>query len=102
MVIDVAHARLQTLKGIAQASEAPLVDSHTNPMAFGYKHPKPTRLRYWAEMELVAKTGHCRDGGASETLSPPILTSRPRGLWRHQPRDMFLISQRMIDMVNDS
>ena len=57
MVIDVAHARLQTLKGIAQASEAPLVDSHTNPMAFGYKHPKPTRLRYWAEMELVAKTG---------------------------------------------
>lgn len=57
MVIDVAHTKTQTLKGIVEVSAKPLVDSHTNPMPYGYVHPKPTRLRYWAEMELVAKTG---------------------------------------------
>ena len=57
MVVDVAHVKAQTLKGIAEVTAAPLIDSHTNPMAYGYRHPKPTRLRYWNEMELVAKTG---------------------------------------------
>lgn len=57
MIVDVAHAKHQTLKGIAQVSATPLVDSHTSPLPSGYKHPRPTRLRYWAEMELVAKTG---------------------------------------------
>jgi membrane dipeptidase len=57
MIVDVAHAKTQTLKGIAEVTAAPLVDSHTNPMAYGYNHPKPTLLRYWSEMELVVKTG---------------------------------------------
>jgi membrane dipeptidase len=57
MLVDVAHAKTQTLKGIAQVTSAPLVDSHTNPLAYGYMYPKPTRLRSWSEMELVVKTG---------------------------------------------
>ena len=56
MIIDVAHAKSQTLKSIAKVSAAPLVDSHTSP------HPSDrasstSRLRSWNEMELVAKTG---------------------------------------------
>ncbi len=57
MVIDVAHSKTRTLKGISEVSAAPLVDSHTNPMPYCYKHPNPTRLRYWSEMEIIAKTG---------------------------------------------
>lgn len=50
MIVDVAHAHELTLKQIAYMSTAALVDSHTSP---GSAH----RLRPWADMELVAKTG---------------------------------------------
>ena len=29
MVLDVAHAKIETLKGIAEITKAPLIDSHT-------------------------------------------------------------------------
>jgi membrane dipeptidase len=50
MIVDVAHAHELTLKQIAQMSTAPLIDSHTSP---GSVH----RLRPWADMERVVKTG---------------------------------------------
>jgi membrane dipeptidase len=56
IIIDVAHAKTQTLKGIAKISAAPLVDSHTSLHPLD-KPSKPTRLRTWEEMEIVAKTG---------------------------------------------
>lgn len=55
MIIDVAHAKTQTLEGIAKISATPLVDSHTSPHPLN--KPSKTRLRTWDEMELVAKTG---------------------------------------------
>jgi len=56
MVVDVAHAHINTLKQIAEVSSKPLVDSHTNPCAI--EDPLECgRYRTWKEMELVAKTG---------------------------------------------
>jgi microsomal dipeptidase-like Zn-dependent dipeptidase len=48
---------MQTLKSISEISATPLIDSHTNPLAYGYMPTKPSRLRTWAEMEIIAKTG---------------------------------------------
>jgi membrane dipeptidase len=57
MVVDVAHSRARTLKSIAEVCASPLVDSHTNPIPYGAGSSKPSRLRTWAEMELIAGTG---------------------------------------------
>lgn len=57
MIVDVAHSKTQTLNGIAEVSTAPLIDSHTNPLPFGIELSRPSRLRNWDEMELIAKTG---------------------------------------------
>jgi membrane dipeptidase len=56
IVVDVAHASTATLKDAAAMTAKSLIDSHTSP------YPKanpagPTRLRTWAEMELIAQTG---------------------------------------------
>ena len=56
MIIDVAHAKTQTLKSIAKITATPLIDSHTNPHPFN-KPSNTSRLRSRDEMELVAKTG---------------------------------------------
>jgi len=58
MVVDVAHAHSETLKRIAELAERnhrPLLDSHTSPCPENIS--RPTRLRKWKDMELVAKTG---------------------------------------------
>jgi microsomal dipeptidase-like Zn-dependent dipeptidase len=57
MLVDVAHAKGGTLKGIAEACARPLVDSHTSPLAPGEDGPGLRRLRPWQELELIAKTG---------------------------------------------
>jgi membrane dipeptidase len=57
MLVDVAHAKGGTLKGIAEVCARPLVDSHTSPLAPGEDGPGLRRLRPWPEMELIAKTG---------------------------------------------
>jgi membrane dipeptidase len=57
MIIDVAHSKTKTLKSIKEVSETPLIDSHTNPLPYGLKKLKQTRLRTWSEMDLIAKTG---------------------------------------------
>lgn len=58
MLIDVAHSKTETLKSIVEVSKAPIVDSHTNPLPYGYETAtRPQRLRTWPEMELIAKTG---------------------------------------------
>lgn len=57
MVVDVAHARTGTLKNIAEVCATPLVDSHTGPFRPGEEGKGPRRLRTWAEMEVVAKSG---------------------------------------------
>jgi membrane dipeptidase len=56
IIVDVSHAKTQTLKGIAKITAAPLVDSHTSLHPSDYSL-KPTRLRTWEEMEIIAKTG---------------------------------------------
>ena len=56
MIIDVAHAKSQTLKNIAKISAAPIVDSHTSPDSLD-RPSSTSRLRNWHDMELVAKTG---------------------------------------------
>ncbi|MGV8057924.1 MAG: dipeptidase [Smithellaceae bacterium] len=58
MLIDVAHSKTGTLKGIVEVSKAPIIDSHTNPLPYGYEtNSRSQRLRTWPEMELIAKTG---------------------------------------------
>ena len=57
MVVDVAHTKTATLKGIAEVCAVPLVDSHTSPFLPGAERSGPRRLRTWPEMELVAKSG---------------------------------------------
>jgi len=58
MIIDVAHSKTQTLKSIANISKRPIIDSHTNPLPYGYEtSTQLRRLRTWPEMELIAKTG---------------------------------------------
>jgi membrane dipeptidase len=57
ILVDVAHAKTATLKGIVEVSAAPVVDSHTSPLPPDTDPSRPTRLRTWAEMEMVAKTG---------------------------------------------
>ena len=57
MVVDVAHAKTASLKGIAEVCSAPLVDSHTSPFLPGEEGSGPRRFRTWPEMELVARSG---------------------------------------------
>jgi len=57
IVVDVAHAKTKTLQGIVDVSAAPVIDSHTSLLPSGSNPSRPTRLRTWAEMEMVAKTG---------------------------------------------
>lgn len=57
MLIDVAHAKGQTLRGIVEASAVPLVDSHTSLLVEGEDGSGLRRLRTWSEMELVARGG---------------------------------------------
>ena len=57
MLIDVAHARSQTLRSIIDASAAPVIDSHTAPFLPGEEGRGPRRLRPWEEMEWVARSG---------------------------------------------
>jgi membrane dipeptidase len=55
IVVDAAHAHIDTLKGIVEITGKPVIDSHTS---FAYtSEPLGTRSRSWKEMELVAKTG---------------------------------------------
>ena len=56
MVVDVAHAQSLTLQQIAEMSKKPVVDSHTSPCPIP-DPPGCARLRNWADMERVAKTG---------------------------------------------
>jgi len=56
MVVDVAHAHVDTLKQMVEVSGKPLIDSHTNLCSF--EDPsRCNRFRTWKEMEWVAKTG---------------------------------------------
>jgi microsomal dipeptidase-like Zn-dependent dipeptidase len=56
MVVDVAHAHVDTLRQMVEMSGKPLLDSHTNPCSFT-DQSKCSRFRTWKEMEWVAKTG---------------------------------------------
>ena len=55
IVVDVAHASTATLGNMVAMTAKPLIDSHTS-LAPG-NTAGPTRLRTWAEMELIAQTG---------------------------------------------
>ncbi len=55
ILVDVAHAQVQTLKDIAEMTGKPLIDSHTG---LSYSSaPTGGRSRTWKEMEMVVKTG---------------------------------------------
>ncbi len=55
IVVDVAHAKSETLAGIAEVSASPLIDSHTSLRPAGGRAPR--RLRSWQDMERVARSG---------------------------------------------
>jgi membrane dipeptidase len=57
MVVDVAHAKANTLKHIVEICAGPLIDSHTSLLANDEDGPGLRRLRPWDEMEMIAKTG---------------------------------------------
>lgn len=57
MVVDVAHAKTETLRSVAATTTRPLVDSHTGPFLPGEEGVGSRRLRTWQEMEWIAKTG---------------------------------------------
>lgn len=55
IVVDVAHAHINTLKDIAEMTGKPLIDSHTG---LSYSSvPTGGRRRTWKEMEMVVATG---------------------------------------------
>jgi membrane dipeptidase len=55
IVVDVAHAHIDTLKDIAEMTGKPLIDSHTG---LSYSSmPTGGRSRTWKEMEMVVATG---------------------------------------------
>jgi len=56
VVVDVAHAHMNTLKQVVEITQKPLIDSHTNLCSFK-DPPRCGRFRTWKEMEWVAKTG---------------------------------------------
>ncbi len=91
MIIDVAHSKTQTLKSIKEVSAAPLIDSHTNPLPFGHKKSRPSRLRTWSEMEIVAKSG-----GVICTW-PLAYTSEdaPRTTLRHWAEEIVEVKKRL-------
>ena len=55
IVVDVAHAHIDTLKGIVEMAGKPVIDSHTS-LTYT-SEPLGARSRSWKEMEMVAKTG---------------------------------------------
>jgi microsomal dipeptidase-like Zn-dependent dipeptidase len=55
IVIDAAHAHIDTLKGIVEMTAKPIIDSHTS-LTYT-SEPLGVRSRSWKEMEMVAKTG---------------------------------------------
>ena len=57
MLIDVAHSKTETLKSVVKTTKAPIEDSHTHPLPYGYETKSSQRLRTWPEMEQIAKTG---------------------------------------------
>lgn len=91
IIVDVAHSNTRTLKSIKEVSAAPLVDSHTNPLPFGSKKLKPSRLRTWSEMELVANTG-------GVICTWPLSYARvdaPRTTLRHWAEEIVEIKKRL-------
>ena len=56
MLVDVAHASTDTLADICNVVTKPFVDSHTSPSRTETP-TSPTRLRTWAEMEMMAAKG---------------------------------------------
>jgi membrane dipeptidase len=54
MIVDVAHAQINTLRDITRGTNKPVVDSHTGISEEKYPF---ARHRSWEEMEWVAKTG---------------------------------------------
>jgi membrane dipeptidase len=56
VVVDVAHAHIDTLKEIVEMTQKPVIDSHTHLCSFKESF-KCGRFRTWTEMEWVAKTG---------------------------------------------
>jgi membrane dipeptidase len=55
IVVDVAHAHVNTLAQIAEISQRPLLDSHTS-LCPGNEPSSCRRFRTWNEMEMIAKT----------------------------------------------
>ncbi len=91
MIIDVTHSKTQTLKSIGEVCAAPLIDSHTNPLPYGSEPSKPSRLRTWAEMELVAKTG----GVICTWPMAYSGGSHPRSTLRHWAEEIAEIKKRL-------
>ena len=91
MIVDVAHANTRTLQDIARVTQAPLIDSHTSPIPKGRSGGKPTRLRSWNEMEVVAKTGGVIG------LWPLAYSHRshPRTTLQHWAKEIVLMKQRL-------
>ena len=91
IIVDVAHSKTKTLKSIVEVSTAPLIDSHTNPLPYGYEPSKPTRLRTWSEMELIAKTGGI-------ICTWPLAYSKgihPRTTLKHWAEEIIQIKKRL-------
>lgn len=91
MIVDVAHSKTKTLKSIVEVSTTPVIDSHTNPLPDLYESSKPTRLRTWSEMELVAKTGGL-------ICTWPLSYSRDiyqRTTLKHWAEEIILIKKRL-------
>jgi membrane dipeptidase len=57
MLVDAAHARTATLKGIVSVSARPVIDSHTSLALPGEAGAGSRRLRSWQEMEWIARSG---------------------------------------------
>jgi microsomal dipeptidase-like Zn-dependent dipeptidase len=57
MLIDVTHSSTQTLYDIADCTQAPVIDSHINPLPQQVINRGPGRLRTYTEIEAIVDTG---------------------------------------------
>jgi microsomal dipeptidase-like Zn-dependent dipeptidase len=57
VLVDVAHAKPGTLKGVVEVASLPLIDSHTSLRRPGEGVAGTRRLRGWQEMEWIARGG---------------------------------------------
>ncbi|MGD8345492.1 MAG: membrane dipeptidase, partial [Desulfobacterales bacterium] len=86
ILIDVTHSSSKTLYDIANCTQAPIIDSHINPLPPSVENRGPGRLRTYTEIEAIVDTG-----GVICTWPLAYMGAYPRetfGDWKQEIKDL--------------